>query len=120
MQIFLQRNGPPWIKDVSPLQKTTYRNERISEGAGNHSRLTSSDTVLPNGCSESESKSGISSYWSVRKGGPEALKQDIAIETKQSANNTPGPSSRVIPCCGLVSLRNPTTHTSETNSPVRR
>ena len=114
MQIFLQRNGPPLVLKVSSLTiKSKYWKKEFKEGAGNHSRIKSSDTVWPNGCRESESKSGISSYWTVRKGGPEALKQDIANETKQSTNSNPGPSGRVIPCCGLVSVRrNPKAHTA--------
>ena len=114
MQLFLQRNGPPVVMEVSSLTiKSKYWKKEFKEEAGNYSRRTSSNTVWPNGCRESESKSGISSYWSVRKGGPEALKQKIANETKQSTNNNPGPSDRVIPCCGLVSVyRNPKAHTA--------
>ena len=89
MKTFLLRNGPPTLVNVSYLTNES-RDWKIRSKAisGNHSRLTSSDTVWPNGCSESESKSGISSYWTVRKGGPEAQQQDIATETKQRANNT--------------------------------
>ena len=114
MKIYLQRNGPPGALKVSPLVTESIKwKKEFKEGAGNYSRRTSSNTVWPNGCSESESKSGISSYWSVRKGGPEVLQQEIASETEQGANNNPGPSNRVIPCCGLVSsYRNPKAHTA--------
>lgn len=114
MKTFLLRNGPPKDQKVSPLQTSIYRNkERIPRGAGNHSRLTSSDTVLPNGCSESESKNGNSIYWTVRKGGPDAQRQVIANETKQRANKTPGPVGRVIPCRVLASeFRGTTVHTT--------
>ena len=114
MQIFLQRNGPPFGMEVSSLAiESIYWKKEFKDLAGNYSRRTSSNTVWPNGCRESESKSGISSYWSVRKGGPEVLQQEIANETEQGANNNPGPSDRVIPCCGLVSFyRNPKAHTA--------
>ena len=114
MTTFLLRNGPPFCLKVSYLTlKASNWQKVIQNGAGIHSRLTSSDTGLPTGCVESESKSGISSYWTVRKGGPEAQKQDIAIETKQRVNNIPGPIDRVIPCRGLTSLfEKPKAHTA--------
>ena len=75
--------------------------------SGNHSRLTSSDTVWPNGCSESESKSGISSGCPMRKGRPEA---SLAVANKQWRGiHIPGPVDRVIPCRGLASSSRGTT-----------
>jgi hypothetical protein len=114
MKFYSPRHGPPLSNYVSNLSIESNKwKKEFKEGAGNYSRSTSSNTVWPNGCRESESKSGISRYWTVRKGGPEALKQEIANETKQRANNIPGPSDRVIPCCGLVSVRrNPKAHTA--------
>ena len=112
--IFFIRYGPPKLIEVSSLAiESIYWKKEFKDLAGIHSRITSSDTVWPNGCVESESKSGISSYWTVREGGPEAQQQVIAKETKQRANNNPGPVGRVIPCRGFASLnRGVSVHTA--------
>ena len=119
MKRFLLRNGPPLSLNVSPLQVFIERNlERIPNGAGNHSRLQSIDTVWPNGCSESESKSGISSGCPMRKGRPEASPA-VVIE-QQRVIHTPGPVGRVISCRGLASeFRGTTVHTARSSPLIK-
>lgn len=119
MKTFLLRNGPPLSPNVLSLQISTYRKkERIPKGAGNHSRLPSSDTVWPNGCVESESKSGISSGCPMRKGRPEA---SCAVANKQQrVIHTPGPVGRVISCRGLASeFRGTTVHTTRSSPLIK-
>ena len=80
-------------------------------GAGNLSRKKSRDTDLPIGCSESESKSGLSSGYLMRKGRPEASLE--VVEKQREGIHNPGPVGRVISCQGLTLLiRGATVHTT--------
>lgn len=79
--------------------------------AGNLSRKKSRDTDSPIGCSESESKSGLSSGSPMRKGRPEASLK--VVEEQRGGFHIPGPVGRVIPCQGLALLiRGATVHTT--------
>lgn len=90
--------------------------EEIELVVGNlsHNKIKSRDTDLPIGCSESESKSGISSGCPMRKGRPEA---SCAVANKQQrVIHIPGPVGRVIPCQGLASgFRGTTVHTTRSS-----
>lgn len=72
-----------------------------SKNVGCHSHIKSSGTDWPIGCRESESKSGLSSGYPMRKGGPEASLVDFCY---QGGTHIPGPVGRVIPCRGFASL----------------
>lgn len=87
---------------------------------GNLSRSLnqSRDTDWPIGCSESESKSGLSSGCPMRKGRPEA---SYAVADKQRrVIHTPGPVGRVIPRQGLASdFRGTTVHTTRSSPLIK-
>ncbi len=81
-----------------------------SNNVGYLSHNKSRDTDWPIGCRESESKSGLSSGYPMRKGGPEASLVDLRY---QGGTHTPGPVGRVIPCRGFASLDGrPKVHTA--------
>jgi hypothetical protein len=83
----------------------------LSRNVGNLSHNKSRGTDWPIGCRESESKSGISSGYPMRKGGPEA---SLVDSKNQGGTHTPGPVVRVIPCEGFPSLiGRPKVHTAK-------
>ena len=97
----------------SSLKKETDidKSFKLDEEAGNLSRKKSRDTDLPIGCSESESKSGLSSGYLMRKGRPEASLE--VVEKQREGIHNPGPVGRVISCQGLTLLiRGATVHTT--------
>ena len=84
--------------------------ELQSKNVGYLSHNKSRDTDWPIGCRESESKSGLSSGYPMRKGGPEASCVDFIY---QGGTHTPGPVGRVISCRGFASLNGrPKVHTA--------
>jgi hypothetical protein len=78
---------------------------------GNLSHIQKSrDTDWPIGCTESESKSGISSGYPMCKGGPET---SIVVVRQRGGIHIPGPDGGVIPCHGLaLNRRGATVHTT--------
>jgi len=83
---------------------------RQCRNVGNLSHNKSRGTDWPIGCRESESKSGISSGYPMRKGGPEA---SLVDHKYQGGTHIPGPVGRVIPCRGFASLNGrPKVHTA--------
>ena len=83
---------------MKPKSKTK---ERRTMGNLSH-RYKSRDTDWPIGCSESESKSGLSSGCPMREGGPEA---SLVDHLDQGGIHIPGPVGRVISCQGFASTK---------------
>ena len=83
------------------LNSNNQRQSFDARHMGNLSHIKKSrDTDWPIGCSESESKSGLSSGYPMRKGGPEASHADLE---DQGGIHTHGPVDRLIPCRGFAS-----------------
>lgn len=121
MKMFLLRNGPPTLLNVSNLTIDSMDWKIKSKAtAGNLSRLTSRGTVWPNGCSESESKSGYFGGCTLPQGGPEAT---LSFDIMNEATSMPpsGPVVRVITGRGLAFLiEGAAVHTTCNKTPLSK
>jgi hypothetical protein len=109
LKIELETIGPVIRETRKQIERSFAKASEVM--AGNLSRQKSRDTDLPIGCSESESKSGLSSRYPMRKGRPEASLR--VVDEQRGGIHIPGPVGRLISRQGLTLLiRGATVHTT--------